>query len=144
METPDQLVCHSLVLQLSLLDALAQSLHETQSTMFTSDLSSFEAQTDRQLDLCRALQKARLDVNSCAPDRQAIGNGCSHSPATAQHQALENQVRIMEGRVRQLNRIHACLLRRAQRSLAVYRRIVASQSLTYGFENVTPESRRGG
>ena len=127
MTTSAELPHHVLELRLSLLDQLASALTAAQAALLKSDLGSFEAQTSQQLHLCHALQTQRLKTPRAAPDT---------GPAAAEifqqrHRELQEQVQAMEERVRRLNRTHACLLQRAQRSLAVLRHIVASQSPTY-------------
>ena len=144
MDTLDQPVCHSLQLQLSLLDALAQSLNESQAALLAADLAGFEAHTRQQWQLCQALQREKIGPAPVSRDAETRSGQSSHSVHSAQRLDLESQVRIMENRVRQLNRVHACLLRRAQKSLAVFRHILASQSATYVAGSESSECKEGG
>ncbi|HZQ67134.1 MAG TPA: hypothetical protein VFA68_01340 [Terriglobales bacterium] len=143
MDKPIQPASNGLGLQLSLLDELAQSLRAAQSAMLTSDLPSFEAHTARQWTLCQALMQERAAVDSASQDQEADVNRTRQAADLPRQVALLAQVRRMEDRVRQLNRVHACLLRRAQRSLALLRHIVASQCPTYG-PAIAAESQKGG
>ena len=126
---------NSLELRISLLDELALSLEAAQAALLKSNLPVLESQTAKQLSLCRELQEEK----PAAVGDSALGA----ANYDERRQALETQARMLEERVRKLSLIHASLLRRAQRSLAVLRHIVASQCPTYRPEVAIPRLAEG-
>ena len=105
----------------ALMQELAGELEQAQAAIVASDSNEFQLHTDRQRTLCEAV---------CA---------LSSPPAPAEvspdfqqrREILTQKLAKIENRVRQLNRIHAALVRRAQRTLAIFSRALASSALTY-------------
>jgi len=107
--------------------------------MLTGDLPALQAHTTEQMELCQTLKRERVRAASLSESRGSTG--VLHS---SEIQTLETQVRMMEDRVRQLNRVHACLLARAQKALAIFRHILARECLTYALDGTSTGSRTGG
>lgn len=136
MNASEQPAYEFLVEQLSLLDRLAESLRSSQSAMLTGDLSAFEKYTAHQMDLCQTLKRGRKSADSVCASPESM-------PDSPEVRKLEAQVRAMEERVSQLNRVHACLLARARKSLAILRHILVNQCLTYASDCAGADPRIG-
>jgi hypothetical protein len=120
--------CEPLEKRLELLRRLASVLEEAQTAVLHSDLKAIACQTARQQELCDALRESALQ-NSPSP--RPVLKSSENSDWRTRREALLLELEDVENRVRYLNRVHAGLLRRAYRSLAILSRALSSSSITY-------------
>jgi len=116
--------------RLDLFTCLEDELEQAQAALLRRDLKGLEVHTARQRELCLALQRPFSDP---ALDTQ-------EDTAPSEHRAtLLAELDKVAVRIRYLNRVHAALLARAGRSLAILERVLASAAVTYtsGAEGVS-------
>jgi|SRR5436853_6943602 len=107
--------------RLALMQELAAELEEAQAAIVASDRNELQLHTERQRALCEAV---------CAFSSPPVP--AEVSPDFRQRRnILTQKLAEIENRVRRLNRIHAALVRRAQRTLAIFSRALASSAITY-------------
>jgi hypothetical protein len=130
--------------RLALMRDLAATLEQAQAAVLAGNLEMIEAHTVRQRDLCEALRQLTISTVSAGgramqPPGPEDPAAESPSPKHEQWSALLGELAEVESRVGHLNRVHAALLRRAQRSLAIVSRLLASSEITY-----SPPAAAGG
>src|SRR5262249_54304416 len=105
---------------LALWEALAASLEQATRALTDGDLDAFERATERQQQLCDQLR----GVLPPWPGRGV----CRDTPEGA---ADQRECMEIERRVKHLNRVYAALLRRANRSLETFCRMLDAAPSTY-------------
>ncbi|MFZ0284596.1 MAG: hypothetical protein WAL32_05155 [Terriglobales bacterium] len=103
--------------RLALLSALADSLEQSQAALATTTPAKLDQHTARQQELCRQLR--RLAIRFPEGTRTLI------------HPRLADDLQQTVGRVRDLNRKYAALLRRRRRTVDIFCRVLASSGTTY-------------
>lgn len=131
----------SLQRRLVLMQELANSLQQVQSAVVGSDLSAINGHTMRQRELCDALRQRESEMpgmqsSSRGPLRQRnhwaqLPQDAVASDVRERWQTLSEELIQVELRVSQLNRVYGALLRRAQRTLQIFMRVLASSANTY-------------
>ena len=140
--------------RLALMRELARSLEQVQTTLVHSDLRGIECHTARQRELCEALRRVEGEVQSQVTSTKlsnTIGADSRErttwaqipegvvSPVVRQRwETLAQELTLVEMRVRHLNLTYGALLRRAQRTLQIFMRVLASSANTYAQPNVGP------
>jgi hypothetical protein len=96
---------------------LAESLEQAQEALLHGKVANFERCTEEQKQCC---------------DRLRVLAAAAH-PVTVsgRNEALIQEIRQVQSRVRHLNRVHAALLRRAARSLVILRNLLAGPQHAY-------------
>jgi FlgN protein len=136
---------HLLERRLTLMRQLAGSLELVQTAVVRSDLRGIDAHTIRQQELCEALAQLEAEAvsqslqtltpNESGHRKPRIGmlleDGVISSEVRQRYTNLAQELTQIELRVSQLNRVYAALLRRAQRTLEVFMRVLASSANTY-------------
>jgi hypothetical protein len=128
--------------RLALMRELAGSLEQVQSAVVHSELGEIVDQTTRQRELCGALRQLESEAMQrplCASvaksGKRTIGlqlpEGAVSPLVRERWKTLARQLTEAEMRVGQLNRAYGALLRRAQRTLQIFMRVLASSSNTY-------------
>lgn len=128
--------------RLDLLRELASSLLMAQAAVVRSDLSGIDTQTERQRQLCNALQQLGnsafrvSDAASVAESRKQhpgprlpafdLANGVQQ-----RCQVLAQELRQAEMQVSQLNKVYGGLLKRALRTLQIFIRLLANSGNPY-------------
>jgi hypothetical protein len=129
--------------RLALMRQLAVSLELVQSAVVHSDRSAIDGYSAEQRGICEALRQ--IEIEACGRTLHSpLGSGSSEqknrvrlpegavSPQLQQSwQALSNELSEVELRVSQLNRVYGALLRRAQRTLEIFMRVLANSANTY-------------
>ena len=123
--------------RLALMRELAGMLEQTQAALLASDLERIEAHTVRQRELCDALRL--LEAPGTSPGKDAprkrtrvhLPEGSLSPELRERWSTLSQELAQVQSRVGHLNRVHAALLRRARRSLAIVSRLLASSAATY-------------
>jgi flagellar FlgN protein len=127
--------------RLVLMQELANSLQQVQSAVVGLDLSAINDHTLHQRELCDALRQ----IESEAPGMQSssggtlrkrnhwaqLPQGAVAAEVRERWQTLSEELIQLELRVSQLNRVYGALLRRAQRTLQIFMRVLASSANTY-------------
>ena len=144
--------------RLALMRELARSLEQVQTTLVHSDLHGIECHTARQRELCEALRQlesevqteAQTEVTGTRPSNLTTGESRNRkisvqppegvfSPVVRQRwETLAQELTLVEMRVRHLNLTYGALLRRAQRTLQIFMRVLASSANTYARPNGAP------
>ncbi len=115
LELPD---FSPLELPLGHMRELAGVIEQAQVAVIKNDLSGIERLTTRQQELCNLLRavEAQTVLQCCHTQRQSI---------------WADELVVAGKRVRDLNRAHAALLRRARRTVNIFCRVLASSAVTY-------------
>src|SRR5271155_4473621 len=131
--------------RLTLMRQLASSLEQAQTSVVRSDLRGIDNHTVRQRDLCEALsqlegeaRRREVSAGKNKNDQQKddpmglrmTENAISPEVRQRRKSLAEELVRV-ELQVSQLNRVYAGLLRRAQRTLQIFLRVLAGSGNTY-------------
>jgi len=129
--------------RLALMRELANSLAQVQTAVVRSDRNGIEDHTARQRDLCQALRQLGSEALGCLPEKPIGGESRTHklwaqlgevavSPQVRQRwEILAGELNQVEMQVSQLNRVYGALLRRAQHTLQIFMRVLASSANTY-------------
>jgi hypothetical protein len=132
--------------RLALMRELARSLEQVQTTLVHSDLRGIECHTARQRELCEALRlesevqsevtatKSSNPTSADSPKRTTwaqIPEGVVSLVVRQRWEILAQDLTLVEMRVRHLNLTYGALLRRAQRTLQIFMRVLASSANTY-------------
>ncbi len=114
-ELPD---FHALDRRLGLMRELTSVIEQANTAVMKSDLRGIERLTARQRELCNVLRavEAQTMFQGCHSQRQSI---------------LVDELVVAAKQVRDLNREHAALLRRARRTVDIFCRVLASSAVTY-------------
>lgn len=135
--------------RLALMQDLANSLEQVQTAVVRSDLGGINGHTARQGELCEALRQLESEAVQI---RNPIGGVLPKQNIWAQlpedvspqvrerWQTLAQELTQVELRVVQLNRVYGALLRRAQRTLSIFMRVLASSANTYTPPECRPAS----
>ena len=132
--------------RLSLMRELAISLEQVQTAVVRSDLNGIDGHTMRQREICDALcqlESEALGFRNPIEDKARKRNiwaqlpvdAVSSSQVPARWQTLAQELSQVEMHVAQLNRVYGALLRRAQRTLQIFLRVLASSANTYAPPN---------
>jgi flagellar biosynthesis/type III secretory pathway chaperone len=113
--------------RLGLMRELAGSLEQAQAALLAGQLAPLEHYTAEQDELCARLRR----LGEAGPGANGSLANSSSGPAGARWHGLWQELRSIERQVHQLNRVHAALLRRAQQSLSMVSRLLASCDSTY-------------
>jgi len=127
--------------RLALMRGLATSLEQVQTAVVRSDLRGIDGHTLRQRELCESLRQLESEAlgfrNASEGQHQKVNIGAqlpedAVSPQVRERwQTLSRELSQVEMRVGQLNRVYGALLRRAQRTLQIFMRVLASSANTY-------------
>jgi flagellar biosynthesis/type III secretory pathway chaperone len=127
--------------RLALMRELASLLEQVQTAVVRSDLRGLEGHTVRQRELCEALRQLEsealeflrpIGVQSRSHNIWAKLPDDAASPHSRQRwQTLTQELTQVETQAAQLNRVYGALLRRAQRTLQIFMRLLASSANTY-------------
>ena len=127
--------------RVALMRELANSLEQVQTAVVHSDLRGIDGHTVRQQELCeslRQLEREALGFRTPVEDQSRKLNLWAQLPGDAvssqvreRWQTLAQELTQVEMRVSQLNRVYGALLRRAQRTLQIFMRVLASSANTY-------------
>ena len=110
-----------------LMEELASSLESSRLALADSDLDSLKLHEEKQRELCHRLQELRPLVGEASNSASARQD--DNDP---RRQRLLGELKRVERRVAYLNAVHAALLRRVCRSLAILSHLLASPAATYG------------
>jgi|SRR5579862_5695861 len=114
-----------------LLHKLADSLQRAQAALLSPDYDQVPAQTKVQQDLCHELRRLAL----IRPSGSATGRAAS---VEVREKALASEFQALHRQVTDLNRKYAALLRRAQRTVNIFCRVLQNSGLTYVVPAVSP------
>jgi hypothetical protein len=132
-----------LELRLALMRDLAGSLQQVQTAVVRSDRREIDRHTTRQRELCESLRQIESEALRTAPRKATAGESRKHeawmqlpegavSPELGQRwKNLAQELTEVELQVGQLNRVYAALLRRAQCTVQIFMRVLASSANTY-------------
>lgn len=109
---------HLLQRRVGQMHELADVLEQAQAALINRDLRGIERLTARQRELCALLREVETKTRSqdYLPEQQS---------------AMACELTAAGKRVRDLNRLHAALLRRARRTVDIFCRVLASCAVTY-------------
>jgi flagellar biosynthesis/type III secretory pathway chaperone len=136
--------------RLALMRQLANSLEQVQTAVVRSDLGGIDGHTVRQRALCEALcqlESEALGRRPCNPitDQNRHLTAWTKLPEEAvspqvsqRWKTLAQELTQVEAQVGQLNRVYGALLRRAQRTLQIFIRVLASSANTYAPPKCAP------
>jgi hypothetical protein len=136
--------------RLALMRELAGTLEQAQAALLASDLQRIEEHTARQRELCDALRLLEAPATSPGKDVLHEPTGPDLPKASLPPElherwsALSQELAQVQSRVGHLNRVHAALLRRAQRALAIVSRLLASSAVTYTLPQPATPAELGG
>jgi hypothetical protein len=138
--------------RLALTRELASSLEQAQNAVVRSDLRGIEGHSALQRELCEALRQLESEARGQLPrspvaDESGQQQSWVQLPEDAVSPLVERRWKVLaqelsqvEMRVRQLNRAYGALLRRAQRTLQIFLRVLASSGNTYAPPKCAPAS----
>lgn len=120
---------------------LANSLEQVQTAVVRSDLGGINGHTVRQRELCESLRQQEtellgfrnpMEYTSPKPNLWAqLPEHAVSAQVRERWQTLTRELTEVEMQVSQLNRVYGALLRRAQRTLQIFMRLLASSANTY-------------
>jgi flagellar biosynthesis/type III secretory pathway chaperone len=118
--------------RLALMRTLASSLEQVQHAVVRSDLRGMDDHTAKQREICQALHRNSKRGESCPQKlRLNLAEGAVSPEMQRRCRTLAEELSEVEMRVSQLNRVYGGLLRRAQRTLQIFQRVLASSANTY-------------
>jgi hypothetical protein len=129
--------------RLALMQKLATSLELGQAAIVRSNLAAITSHTARQEELCEAirqLENEALRLSACTSNAGVVRNPKflkrlpeSGASGFAQRRwsAVAQQLTEVEMQVGQLNLVYGALLRRAQRTVDIFCRVLACSAITY-------------
>jgi flagellar biosynthesis/type III secretory pathway chaperone len=130
--------CELLERRLAMMRELAHSLEQAQTAVVRSDLGGINGHTARQRELCEALRQLETEAARCPPRNPSgksiwvqLPENAVSSQVRERWQTLTQELTQVEMQVDQLNRVYGALLRRAQRTLQIFLRVLASSANTY-------------
>jgi len=136
--------------RLALMRELASSLEQVQTAVVRSDLSKIDSHTVRQQELCETLRQLEAEALG-RPPYNLISDQSRKQKIWAQlpqdgvsplvrlrWKTLAQDLTRVETRVSQLNQVYGALLRRAQRTLQIFMRVLASSANTYAPPKCAP------
>ncbi|MBV8052866.1 MAG: hypothetical protein JOZ80_16885 [Acidobacteriaceae bacterium] len=128
--------------RINLLRLLASSLEHAQIGLQRPNCAEIQLQTKTQQNLCQQLRQVACEFS---PDQIARISGCGDpvsqtTLANARQSALAAELRSLEKQVAELNRRYGALLRRAQRTINIFCRVLNNSGLTYVAMRPKPES----
>jgi hypothetical protein len=129
---------HRLQRQLRLLQRLDQTIELAQKAVVASDLGRLDLLTAEQQLLCVELRDL-LGTGQQLPSSDPSVS----SPATRECKALMCEVVETSVRARYAAQVYAALLRRAQRTNGILRRLAASAAVTYERPQAVPAGGGG-
>jgi len=129
--------------RLALMRQLAVSIEQVQSAVVHSDRSAIDCYSAEQRGICEALHQIEIEALGRTLDspldgasrerknRVRLPEGAVSPQLQQRWQALAKELGEVETRVGQLNRVYGALLRRAQRTLQIFMRVLANSANTY-------------
>ena len=118
--------------RLSLVSNLAESLQASTEAIGRNEAEMISRGAEHQAELCRQWSALEEKLRHAArPSRPVLAPTNPDSGAAAPSERLRDDWEHLEGRVRCLVRMHASLLRHAERSMAIVARIVDAYAPTY-------------
>ncbi len=131
----------SLQLRLALMRELARSLEQVQIAVVRSDVAGIDRHTARQRDLCASLRHLETGATGLLQGKsngERLPEDAASPEALVRWKALVQELAQVEMRVSQLNLVYAALLRRAQRTLRIFMRVLESSAGTYAPPKCSP------
>jgi hypothetical protein len=133
-----------------LMRELADSLQQVQTAVVRSDLRGINGHTARQRELCEALRQLAsqaFEPPDCRGSRPRktwvrLPEGVVSLEVRQRWTRLTEELTEVEMQVSQLNQVYGALLKRAQRTLQIFLRVLASSANTYAppkWEPAIPE-----
>ena len=110
--------------RVNLLQQLADSLQSAHAALLIPDYTQIPAQTEAQEGLCHELRRL-------APIQPSDAAATSGTPVKAREQTLASELQALQAHLADLNRRYAALLRRAQRTVNIFCRVLQNSGLTY-------------
>jgi hypothetical protein len=110
--------------RVNLLRQLADSLQRAHTALLTPDYTEIPMQTKAQQYVCQEL--SRLASSQACDAASQLG-----IPANARQKVLASELQGLQARVAYLNRRYAALLRRAQRTVNIFCRVLQNSGVTY-------------
>jgi flagellar biosynthesis/type III secretory pathway chaperone len=127
--------------RLALMRELAASLEQVQSAVVHSDLRGIDSLTAQQGEICEGLRRLEGEASQNPPGaaiarqcrEQESGVGFEEGSFSLRQRSnvLAQELNEVELRVAQLNRVYGALLRRTQRTLQIFLRVLESSANTY-------------
>ncbi len=136
--------------RLALMRELAGSLEQVQTAVIRSDLGGIEGHTARQRELCEALRQLENEALRCLPGDAIIRGSRKQKiwvelpedsvsrPLQMRWKRLSQEMTEVEAQVAQLNQVYGALLRRAQLTVRIFMRVLASSANTYAPPKCVP------
>jgi hypothetical protein len=120
----------------ALMRSLAGELEQAQRAVLASDLEAITWHTAQQQELCEALRALEMgDISGngdlCRGRPDCLPENTVSAAVQQRWTVLCEELAEVERQVSHLNRVHATLLRGAQRTLAIFSRLLASSQVTY-------------
>jgi DNA repair ATPase RecN len=113
-----------------LMEELACSLERSRLALANSDLDSLKIHDGEQRELCHSLQELRPSVELARQSANSAFAG--EGDIDGHRKRLLSELERVEQKVGYLNAVHAALLRRVCRSLAILSHLLAASAVTYG------------
>jgi flagellar biosynthesis/type III secretory pathway chaperone len=110
--------------QLVLLRELNHVLERSQQALLTTNLKEIHANTARQKALFMAL-------NTVAPQTADADRQIGHPPSPERAATMQQEIAILQNRIRHAGLLYAALLRRARRTTDLLARALANTTTTY-------------
>jgi hypothetical protein len=122
--------------RLALMRELAGTLEQAQGALLAADVKRLEAHTLRQRELCDQLRLLASLVpasgdHAMEPEKAHLPDDPFSPQPSERWSVLLQELVLVESRVRHLNQVHAALVQRARRSLAIISRLLAGSGITY-------------
>src|SRR5437868_10776412 len=123
--------------RLNVMRRLAQALQQGQASAVVMDAQQMEQQAAEQQVLCREWRAVEDEIqleggNRLTAIAEQVGSSAAFENPDAQRWLrLRQELGQVEMHLTHLNRVHAALLRRMRRSIAVLAHVLASSAPTY-------------
>jgi hypothetical protein len=139
--------------RLALMRQLAVSLEQVQSAVVRSDRGAIDGYSAEQRGICEALHQIEIEalgrtlhspLNGGSGERKSrvrLPEGAVSPQLQQRWEVLAEELSEVEARVGQLNRVYGALLRRAQRTLQIFMRVLANSANTYAQPKCTATLR---
>jgi hypothetical protein len=130
-----------LQLRLALMRDLASSLKQVQTAVVRSDVGGIDRHTARQRDLCESLghlETPTMRLSQRWNNWERLPQDAISPEALRRWKALVQELVQVEMQVSELNLVYAALLRRAQRTLRIFMRVLESSACTYAPPKCSP------
>ena len=120
--------------RVDLLQQIANSLQCAHAALLAPDYTQIPLHTKAQQDLCQQLHQLACEpwpAQAVSTTKRDDAAAESASPVNARQKALTTELQGLQARVAGLNRRYAALLRRAQRTVNIFCRVLQNSGLTY-------------